>query len=508
MFTISFDKSDPAALYEQLYRAVRDKITQNQLHPGQRLPSKRALAEHLKISRNTVEAAYAQLVAEGYVRAEPRRGYFVETLDWQPHSQPSALSGSSLPATSARPSSLSASSASGSASSFPSPDAKFSPDHTLASHTPILAQHPSVSAQHYRFDLQTSRVDTASFPFATWSRLNREVLAMDSKFLLENSHPQGLPALREEIARYLAEYRGVRAQADQIVIGAGSEYLLMLMTLLLGRDRVYAVENPGYEKIRRILSAQAPVLPLALDHDGLRPDLLRSSGAQILHLTPSHHFPLGMVMPVSRRLELLAWAQEDPVRWIIEDDYDSEFRFTGRPIPAMQGMDSEKVLYFNTFAKSLAPTLRISYMVLPPALAERFREHFSFYACTVPSFEQYTLQKFMAGGHFERHLSRMRKRYRARRDALLDALTQTGLNRIADISGQEAGLHLLVRFHQPVSEQMLVRTAAEQGVGVHGLSSYCAGTYDGPPTILLGYGGLRREELFEAAVRLSRAWLR
>ncbi len=322
MFTPILDSSQRRPLYEQLYRYIRGEIEAGRLAAGERLPSKRALAAHLKISVVTVEGAYGQLLAEGYLRSEPKRGFFVQAVQ-EEHRSPAPARTLSVP----------------------------------APPTPALP-----------YDFSTSAVDIALFPFATWAKLMREVLSEQAAPLLASPHPQGLPALRRAIAEHLYRFRGIRADAEQIVVGAGSETLIGLLVQLLGREGGYGVENPGYTKTQRILtSCGAAVRPLPLDGQGLRVDALEEAGVRVVHVTPSHHYPLGIIMPVARRQALLRWAEAAPDRYILEDDYDSEFRFSGRPIPALQSLDGgERVVYLNTFAKSLAPSLRISYMVLPP----------------------------------------------------------------------------------------------------------------------------------------------
>ena len=462
MLTITLDPQGPRPLYEQLYLKIRQQIEQGELISAQRLPSKRALAAHLKVSVVTVEGAYGQLLAEGYLRSEPKRGFFVqpfETLPVKRHTAP-----------------------------------------------PVEPGHQPVKQTHLRYDFTTNAVDTTRFPFATWARMMREVLTQEDSRLLSTCHPQGVAELRQAIVHYLWDFRGIRAQPEQIVVGAGSEYLLGL----LGRDGGYAVEDPGYRKTARILSSNgADVLPIPLDEQGLQVDLLEQSGAKVAHVTPSHHFPMGMVMPVTRRKALLSWALQSQERYIIEDDYDSEFRFSGRPIPALQSLDaSERVIYLNTFAKSLAPSLRISYMVLPPHLLARYQKELHFYSSTVPSFEQYALARFMERGHFERHVARMRTHYKGIRDALLSAARAEGLLTCGAFSGAEAGLHLLLRVDNGLSEGALVRLAAESDVAVNALSGYylLPQTSPLPPTLVMGYACMQAEDMAPACSRLSNAW--
>lgn len=465
MITVTFDPADRRPLYEQLYLHIREEINQGHLLAGERLPSKRALAAHLKISVVTVEGAYNQLLAEGYIRSEPKRGFFVQAME---------PSGSALP-------------------SAPQP-----------------SRPPSSPKSALRYDFSTNAVDTALFPFSTWAKLFREVLSGGDTALLDALPPQGAPELRTAIVHHLYHFRGMRVEPEQVVVGAGSEYLTTLLIQLLGPQGGWAVEDPGYPKTARILASNGvPVHPIPLDEQGLSVDALEASGARVVHITPSHHFPLGTVMPMPRRSALLSWAEQRPDRYIIEDDYDSEFRFSGRPIPALQGLDrSERVVYLNTFAKSLAPSLRISYLVLPPHLAEEYRRRLLFYASTVPSFEQRTLALFMERGHFERHIARTRTRYRARKAQLLAAAGSAGLLRHGRVLGADAGLHFLLQLDDPRSEEELTALAAREGVGVYPLSRYylTSPPKDRLPTFVLGYARLQTEEIPSACVHLARAW--
>ena len=432
---------------------------------GTRLPSKRQLAANLRVSQITVETAYGQLLAEGYIVSEPRRGYFVQKQ--------------------------------------------------LAA--PAQAQAPKAAAPHphtapaddCKYDFRTNIVDTGCFPFATWARLSRSVLSEYSDRLLRATDPCGAAELRGQIARYLYDFRGINISPDNILVGAGSEYLMHLVIQLLGRDRVYALENPGYRKLYQIFSDNgAAVRPLPLDKSGLRADALAASDASVVYLTPSHHFPLGTVMPAARRMEILRWASAAPGRYIIEDDYDSEFRYASRPIPALGELDhAGRVVYVNTFAKSLSPSLRIGYLVLPDALMARYHERFSLYSSTVPSFDQHTLAAFMRTGGFERHISRSRKVYQARRDALMTALDRELADLPHEVSRSEAGLHLLLHMRNGMLERELIERAHAAGVRVYGLSAYYTPPVKPPKaTLVLGYAGLTEQQINEAAALLRQAW--
>lgn len=462
MLTISFHDDKP--LYEQLYNHIRNEIESGKIGAGNKLPSKRALSAHLKISVVTVETAYALLAAEGYIYSVPGSGYYAERLPGPFRGERNSI---------------------------------------------VIPQRPA--EREYRFDFRTNRVDTELFPFSVWARLSREILSSGGAELLQSCSGKGVYSLRQAIAEYLRSFRGVEAQTEQIVIGAGGEYLTGLLVQMLGRDKVYGVEEPGYAKTRRVFSANChKVVPIALDGSGAKPESLLAQGVQVAHLTPSHHFPLGTVMPAARRHEILSWAYSAEDRYIIEDDYDSDFRFSGKPVPALQSLDyANRVVYLNTFTKSLAPSMRIGYMVIPLDLLDRFDERLGFYACTVPVFEQLILAEFIRRGHFERHINRMRKLYLGRRDFFLKTLEASRLSEILEVQSTNAGMHLLLSSRCGLGERELLERAAAEDVRVYGLSEYYSfgGMYDGPGCVIAGYSGMSTEQLTQGIAALERAWL-
>ena len=447
-------------LYEHLYRCIRRDILDGTLAAGERLPSKRALAEHLHISVMTVEAAYRQLEAEGYLTARPRRGFFAAPVERLP-----------LPAASA----------------------------------PVPPEVPEAPA--WRLDLRSNRVDASRFPVSAWARLTRRVLTEDIESLLQPVPHQGLTVLRQAIARDLREYKGMAVSPEQIVVGAGAEYLYLLLAQLLGRDAVLAVEDPGYPRIRQVYGKWGAVCrPVPLDSQGVPPEALDAAGAGAVHLSPAHHYPTGLVTPIGRRQALLRWAERaDGI--VIEDDYDSEFRFTGRPIPTLQSIDpAGRVVYMNTFSQTISPSMRVGFMVLPPRLLERYRRELDFYACTVPALDQHVLARFLARGHYEQHLARMRKEYRQRRDAVLAAFRSGPFRDRISISEQGAGLHFLLRLDTEEPDPVLRDRAAALGVRLGFLSEYAAvpsPAYD--HTLVVNYAGLDPAALPEAVDLLARA---
>ena len=458
MLTYSMDDRGSLPLYEYLYRRIRTDILNGTLSPGEKLPSKRALAEHLHVSVITVESAYAQLEAEGYVYTQPKRGFFVSQITQHP-----TASGNVVPLPSA------------------------------------------AEPRQWNLDLKSNQVDASRFPAATWARLTRQVLSESSEALLRPVPHQGLPALRQAIADDLRDYKGMPVSPEQIIVGAGAEYLYLLLSQLMGRDAIFALEDPGYPKIRLVYeTCGTRCRPIPLDEQGLSIAALKASGATVAHISPSHHYPTGLVTSIGRRQELLQWA-ESRNGYIIEDDYDSEFRFSGRPIPPLQSIDhSGRVIYMNTYSQTISPAMRLGYMVLPPRLLERYRRELNFYACTVPALEQHVLARFLSRGHYEQHLSRMRKEYRLRRQQVLDAFRSSPFSNRISISEQGAGLHFLLRLDTELTDEVLRQKAESLGIRLGFLSEYAAlpnAAYN--HTLVVNYAGLNADRLAEVIALLS-----
>ena len=443
MLTYELKKSPGVPLYEALYRCIRGDILDGTLAPGEKLPSKRALAENLEVSKITVEAAYNQLLSEGYIRSQEKVGYFVENVERSAVKTASAVV-------------------------LPQPEP-----------APLL-------------DL--TGVGTELFPFSVWSKLQREVMLDYGEALLLPMPNRGIPELRQAIAEHLTAFRGMRVAPENILVGAGTDFLYNLLIQLLGRDRIYALEEPGYGKIRKIYAAGGVrCVSAEMDGQGVRPDSLEN--ADVLHISPSHHFPSGLVTPVARRRELLDWARSRD-GYIIEDDYDSEFRFDAHPMPAMQSMDDGRVIYMNSFSKTLAPSIRISYMVLPKGLMDRFQEKLGFYSCTVPSFEQHTLARFLSRGYFEKHINRMRKFYKNRRNRVVSMLENCAFSDKLTILEQDAGLHFLLKVDTPLTDRQLTEKLRSVGIRVHTLDHY----FHQPLTesthcLVVNYSGLDEDAL-------------
>lgn len=513
MLTYVLNRGGETSLYEQLYRALRADIESGALAAGARLPSKRAFAKHLGVSVVTVEGALDQLVAEGYVRAVPRSGFYVQEIG------PNLTSFSRISTSVEVKVPLGDSSGAKSASCRP--EARISGNDgvekleklarkgapfCIAHSEEGLAGVSPGAGRKWLADFTGAMAPEGVFPYAAWARTLRRVLADESeRTVLEASGPQGSPRLRAAIAAHLRGFRGMEVHPDQIVIGSGAQSLYGLLVQLLGRNLAYGVEDPGYPRLTRIYeSNDVAVRPIALDGEGPVLEALERARIDVLHCTPSHQFPTGITVPVSRRRSLLEWAQsgvaapEDGAaareirgrsvkassaqsRYLIEDDFDCEFRMAGRPVPPLAALDGAgRVIYANTFSKTLGGAFRIGYMVLPEALAERFRDRLGFYACTVGALEQLTLARFMESGDYERHVNRQRTRYRRRLSALIDVLAASSAGDHLHFANAGAGLHFLMEVRSvegderdsATFEERVARRAAIRGVRLAPLGRY------------------------------------
>ena len=500
MLTYSFAERGETSLYEYLYRCIRKDIERGAIAPGEKLPSKRNLAQHLGVSLITVEGAYAQLVAEGYLCAEPRRGYYAcDLAAARPHSNVGSCA-------------FDASLAAG----FEQPE------EGLAQAYASLAGQKGGSSSSGKpvADFTGGSSLTELFPYAAWAKSVREALTCEAeRSLVGDVGSAGTARLRRVIADHLKGFRGMEVNPDCIVVGAGSQVLYNWLIQLLGRGLRYGVEDPGYVRLTKIYRANDVALSaVPLDSQGVCLESVRNRGVDVLHIMPSHQYPTGLVTSVSRRYELLGWASEAEGRFIVEDDYDCEFRLTGRPIPSLQSVDAlGKVVYTNTFTKSLGPAFRIGYMVLPPMLAKRFREELGFYSCTVSAIDQLALARFIESGDYERHVNRMRTHYRDVRDALIGALRQSGLSGRITIERQDAGIHFLLGIEAPKPagalewERLFAQFCAEGGVRIRPLSSFCQSSENAAPKdcpvrrFVVSYGGVDAACIPKAVGVLGRA---
>ncbi len=472
---IELNTDGAKCLYEQIYEHIREEIKGGRLLSGERLPSTRALAEYLQVSRTTVDFAYGQLLSEGYIEAIPYKGYFVCRVEELPEGNMAVLMAENR-----------------------LPEAE--------------EEESNFCNRNICYDFSPNGLDMSLFPFGVWKKITKNILNDGNKELFALGEAQGDYDLRQTISRYLHSARGVKCTPEQIVVGAGNDYLLLLLEKMLGRHAGVAMENPTYKRAYRIFRSFAyHVEIVGMDENGMNVDELQKKQVKAAYVMPSHQYPTGVTMPIGRRMELLKWAAEEEERFLIEDDYDSEFRYKGKPIPSLQGSDGNgKVIYIGTFSKAIAPAIRVSYMVLPPLLMRRYRECCSFYASTVSRIDQRILNEFIRDGYFERYLNKTRKLYREKHDILLQELKP--FRKKFQVSGENAGLHLVLTSRDKKhTEENLIGRAAECGVKVYGMSDALieedAQGFLAERKLILGYGGLKTEEIKDGMAKLKQAWL-
>lgn len=354
MLTYNLEKKSEKTLYMSLYKFIRNDIVNGTIKANEKLPSKRTFAEHLGVSVITIEYAYRLLSDEGYIYSVERSGYFVSDLK------------------------------------------------------NVLIPNRNDTAK-YIYSPTTAEIDT-DFPFSTYSKIARQVLSTYGEQLIVKSPHNGCDILRNAISDYLLRYRGIKANANNIVIGSGAEYLYGMIVQLFGRDAIYGLEYPSYDKIKLVYQANGATCELLpLDCYGIDTEKLKKTKANIIHVTPYKSYPTGITAPASKRFEYLSWAKNNN-GIIIEDDYSSEFTINSKPVETIFSMDNNNcVIYINTFSKSLTPAIRIGYMLLPDKLSKKYREKLGFYSCTVPVIDQYVLAEFINSGCFERHLNKIRR---------------------------------------------------------------------------------------------------
>lgn len=458
---IHLENNADKPLYEQIYCYIRDNIADGKISYREKLPSTRFLSRHLQVSRSTVELAYEQLMSEGYIESEPCKGYYASDISKLYHGSTEGR--------------------------------KANTEYlgTVREHVP----------EKYTICFSPTRNEMQYFPFHIWRKLSKEILAENDPQLFYAGEASGEQELREAICSYIYHARGVNCTPEQIVVGAGNEYLLILLAQVLGSKKRVAMENPTYlQAYFTFQSMEYSLLPAGRDENGICMKDICAIEPDIVYTMPSHQFPMGTVMPMKRRLELLQWAAEKEGRYIIEDDHDSEFRYKGKPIPSLQGSDrNEKVIYMGTFSKSIGASIRVSYMVLPGRLMDAYMEKCGFYASTVPKDQQKLLAAFLHRGYFERYLNKMRGIYKGKHDIILSLLKKEGW--VHRIYGDNAGMHVLVEVNTVMSAEDIVKAAGKQGVRLYALEEFMIPDKEKTmmeyPTLVLGYGALNEDEMKE-----------
>lgn len=462
-----------APLYQKIYDHLKKEITCGAISKGTRIPSTRLLAKQLMVSRSTVEMAYEQLLAEGYIKSEACRGFFVCDITelYQLEGKQNKSEGLNADFTS----------------------------------EPVWGKETAKKLPDCYADFSPDAIDTEHFPYNVWRKLNKDVWLDDREELLLSGEGQGDERLGNVIAQYLYQARGVNCHASQIILGAGNEYLEILLAQVLGTKKKILMEDPTYLQAYHTFCNLGFQVETILGSDkGIEIESVHEIQPDAIYIMPSHQFPLGTVMPQKARLELLNWANEKEGRYLIEDDHDSEFRYRGKPIPSLQSFDRNgKVIYLGTFSKSIAPSLRVSYMVLPLELLREYRRKCGFYSTTVPKMQQEVLRKFIEEGHFGRHLNRMRAIYKAKHDFITAELKK--YKWVKRVSGDHAGLHVLIEVDTNLTEQELCEQARKAGIKINGISEYYIHKQEERcnPVILLGYGKLDNEKIKEGLKLLN-----
>lgn len=492
MITVNFDERGDRGLCEYLYLSIKNQILQGILRADEKLPSKRSLASHLGISVITVQNAYGQLISEGYIYSIEKKGFFVtDILLGKSDSVFGGTGNGNLWGQGMSVNSVSAA--------------------DLVDDSKTLAPVNSIGESDFFTDFRSNSTSYEKFPFSLWAHTMRKVLNSGDEKLLQRVGVKGIYELRRSIADYLREFRNMNVKPEQLVIGAGTESLYSMVVQLLGQGKVYAVENPGYHKVAGVFRMNgAGTKPVMIDSQGINPAGLEKIKADVVHVSPAHHFPTGIVMPVRRRQELLAWADGAPDRFIIEDDYDSEFRFNGKPLPTLQSADmGGRVIYINSFSKTLAPSFRMSYMVLPENLLPDFDEKFGFYSCPVSAFEQYTLSEFIRDGFYGKHIIRMKNFYRNLRNELIRAMENSRISGKMIIKEEEAGLHFLLSVKSDESSDVIKNKLQKKNINLPLLRDFYYGT---PPDdieniFVINYSGIRKERIAETVKRIEEVLL-
>jgi len=460
------NNSDPVPLYKQLYNQIREQILSGKLPADTRLPSIRDMAIELSASRNTVDGAYQELYAEGYLYSKPRSGYFVSALNQD--AAPQILA--------AKP-----------------------------GRNDYLQGPPS----NFTYDFHPARLDPGSFPTELWRKCFVDSLRRNSEQLVQYGDSQGDWGLRCSIQSYLERSRGVLCDPGQIIICTGLQQSLDIASNILKENHsVIAVEDPGYHLPRSVFQNHSyTIVPVPVEAGGIDQNRLKASNSTIVYVTPSHQLPLGYVMPVANRLSLIEWADSGG-KYIIEDDYDSELRYHGKPIPSLQGLrPTGNIIYSGTFSKILSPALRLSYMVLPYSLLASYRQLYRAYFPSVSLLEQRTMANFMEQGHWERHIRRMRMIYKKKHDVLLRSV-ETHFGKQAVVIGYGAGLHVVLRLPgSSHTETEIIDRARQKGIRLFPFSEFHVNCQPEATTLLLGFGGLKDSEIEHGVAILSRICL-
>lgn len=465
---IYIEKESNIALYKQIYQQIREGITSGNIAQGSLLPGIRTLSKTLGVARNTVDKAYTQLAVEGYISPKTGAGFVVESAEV-------------------------------SLGKVMRQGAVY-----VSAHDPAPFKIPS----KIQYDFQYGNFPEEWFPTATWKKYIIEALTAPNQTGMTQYHDkQGIFSLRRELRKYLHQTRGISCMENQIIIGCGLHYSLDILCKLFGSRKKIAMEEPGYNGAREVFKNNGfSLYSIPSSKEGINLSVLKATEAYAAYVTPSHQFPYGTVLPIYRRRELLDWAVINKT-YIIEDDYDSEYRYDANPVPSLQSIDrDDRVVYIGTFSKSLSPSLRVNYMVLPNHLLKDYYRMFSSYSSPVSWLTQEALAGYLRSGEYARHVRKMCATYKKRHDVLVQEISAQFGERIV-LHGRGAGLHFLLEFPTGAEEEWLIQKAEEAGVLVYSVKPFW-NNLDTCPTNMLfaGYSLLNEQQIREGINRLRQVW--
>ncbi|SHJ34132.1 MocR-like pyridoxine biosynthesis transcription factor PdxR [Parasporobacterium paucivorans] len=458
---IYMDKKCGIPLYEQLFDVLRQRILKGEMKKDSALKPIRVLAEEIDVSNNTVSKVYQQLVAEGYIRSVPGSGYYVEDLE--------ALQGMRAATKAAMK------------------------EEALASVPPL------------RHDFKYENINSASFPWTKWRRYMQNAI-LEESYEKEIGYEcnKGNAKLREVICEYVNNSRGVNCCPDQIIISAGTQYAMDIITNILPiKDYVVGVEDPGYNGMRKIFSNKGyGIRALPMTDSGIDMDALDGSDCNLIYLTPSHQFPTGVTTSIKKRLQILEWAKKNNA-YVIENDYDNEFVYGKKPLPSMQSLDEGKVIYLSTLSKVLSPSHRCAYLVLPRPLVEIYEDKYKHYYAALPTYNQKALADFIRDGYLEKHVRKMSLINRRKYEILMRVMKEW-LPEEVKLFVAPAGSHILMQVQGCTSQDSLISKMQEKGIGIYGTKSYWIDQENAPENIfMIGYNSLLEEDLEDACIEFA-----
>ena len=450
---VDLKKRENKPIYECLYEFIKAEIISGRLKKGEKLPSRRQMALDNGIAEITVANAYAQLVTEGYIESREKSGYYVLALSEQESEQRDE---SVVLATIGQ---------------------KYQGFSNVHADLPSTGANEKQHIQKIIANFSDSSLPENTFPFDTWSKLTRRILSMERSECIKSPSAQGIPELRKAIADYLERSRGFSCDPSRIVIAPGTEYLNEMLLKLIGGVSFVAMEDPGYPAISRLYENSAnKCIHIPVDESGLITDELKDKNIKMVHVSPSHHFPLGVVMSASRRAALAGWASENDA-WIVEDDYDSEFRFEGRPVPPLASSYPDRVVYMNTFSRTLSPSIRVAFMVLPKGLYDIYNDKMTYRSGGVSTLNQLTLRSFISEGYYERHINRMKNFYRKRKNAIREIAENGCFSEFFECEGDGSGMMFLLK-PLPGNDilkngETIIKKLENQGIILNSVNDYC-----------------------------------